>query len=288
MIRRPPRSTLFPYTTLFRSDVELHAVAFAERAEAVHLDGGVMDEDVLAALLRDEAKPLAVVEPLHRTLRHEEPSLCYGRVRRPVVWGRACARRDGWVAGLLAESQTSRGQVQAQGQRLAEHALLVLLPERTRLADREGPVLGRGGALQSRCGPLARLLVQVPGAVARPPGDLCDGERRVLDGAEVQRKKASQPFAGHFRGNGVVRGTRDGNARAQPAQGPGDTGSASGGQPLQEPGAGFDLPVHRQPLEGAEEPHHLVDAEPRSFLRRVRDPLLRRGLQVRSDGFEES
>src|SRR3712207_8879212 len=25
MIRRPPRSTLFPYTTLFRSDVHLHA-----------------------------------------------------------------------------------------------------------------------------------------------------------------------------------------------------------------------------------------------------------------------
>src|SRR5258707_7602879 len=25
MIRRPPRSTLFPYTTLFRSEVDLHA-----------------------------------------------------------------------------------------------------------------------------------------------------------------------------------------------------------------------------------------------------------------------
>src|SRR3712207_7002988 len=24
MIRRPPRSTLFPYTTLFRSDIEVH------------------------------------------------------------------------------------------------------------------------------------------------------------------------------------------------------------------------------------------------------------------------
>src|SRR3712207_8518416 len=27
MIRRPPRSTLFPYTTLFRSDAELRAAA---------------------------------------------------------------------------------------------------------------------------------------------------------------------------------------------------------------------------------------------------------------------
>src|SRR2546429_3115822 len=29
MIRRPPRSTLFPYTTLFRSDVRQHQRAFA-------------------------------------------------------------------------------------------------------------------------------------------------------------------------------------------------------------------------------------------------------------------
>src|SRR3712207_7837290 len=27
MIRRPPRSTLFPYTTLFRSDLDLHRIA---------------------------------------------------------------------------------------------------------------------------------------------------------------------------------------------------------------------------------------------------------------------
>src|SRR3712207_8319894 len=34
MIRRPPRSTLFPYTTLFRS------LVFGERGERVRLDGG--------------------------------------------------------------------------------------------------------------------------------------------------------------------------------------------------------------------------------------------------------
>src|SRR3712207_7838151 len=40
MIRRPPRSTLFPYTTLFRSDVERDAHARAngddERAQVEH------------------------------------------------------------------------------------------------------------------------------------------------------------------------------------------------------------------------------------------------------------
>src|SRR2546422_8424763 len=41
MIRRPPRSTLFPYTTLFRSDVELRA----------HRCGGVGRD--LHALRRD-------------------------------------------------------------------------------------------------------------------------------------------------------------------------------------------------------------------------------------------
>src|SRR5690242_20908208 len=36
MTRRPPRSTLFPYTTLFRSTLEL-AISFLERAqERVH------------------------------------------------------------------------------------------------------------------------------------------------------------------------------------------------------------------------------------------------------------
>src|SRR3712207_8268394 len=37
MIRRPPRSTLFPYTTLFRSNIadEAHALAIAERVAQV-------------------------------------------------------------------------------------------------------------------------------------------------------------------------------------------------------------------------------------------------------------
>src|SRR2546427_8715679 len=38
MIRRPPRSTLFPYTTLFRSALEAQSVADAvQKATAAHL-----------------------------------------------------------------------------------------------------------------------------------------------------------------------------------------------------------------------------------------------------------
>src|SRR3712207_7217622 len=47
MIRRPPRSTLFPYTTLFRS-LEVHV------AEVVLDAGDVGEHDVVVALL-DEA-----------------------------------------------------------------------------------------------------------------------------------------------------------------------------------------------------------------------------------------
>src|SRR3712207_7928910 len=36
MIRRPPRSTLFPYTTLFRSVLELHALAQGLQRLAAH------------------------------------------------------------------------------------------------------------------------------------------------------------------------------------------------------------------------------------------------------------
>src|SRR5574344_508563 len=39
MIRRPPRSTLFPYTTLFRSYLHIRHVAEAHRDAAFRLEG---------------------------------------------------------------------------------------------------------------------------------------------------------------------------------------------------------------------------------------------------------
>src|SRR3712207_8065988 len=66
MIRRPPRSTLFPYTTLFRSRVLDEVVAAEDdrapqvRAEAVALVGTL--EVALAQLLRDVLHLLDRVE----------------------------------------------------------------------------------------------------------------------------------------------------------------------------------------------------------------------------------
>src|SRR4051812_49508319 len=49
MIRRPPRSTLFPYTTLFRSQVRARAeVGLAvQRAPAVHRQRTAADQQVV-------------------------------------------------------------------------------------------------------------------------------------------------------------------------------------------------------------------------------------------------
>src|SRR3989337_513622 len=48
-------------------DVELHPVTLGEAAEAVRLDGGMVDEAILVPILRsDETKTFCVVEPLHR------------------------------------------------------------------------------------------------------------------------------------------------------------------------------------------------------------------------------
>src|SRR3712207_8061421 len=61
MIRRPPRSTLFPYTTLFRSDVE-HALdpQYARRL-------GVNMDDLLVSQPSSGEEALRIVETLVRS-----------------------------------------------------------------------------------------------------------------------------------------------------------------------------------------------------------------------------
>src|SRR5258707_3139517 len=63
MIRRPPRSTLFPYTTLFRSLHELATLAFP--AEAVVLERHHHGNGVAIVDLRD-------IDILGRKTRHLE------------------------------------------------------------------------------------------------------------------------------------------------------------------------------------------------------------------------
>src|SRR5215813_8315514 len=55
ILRRPPRSTLFPYTTLFRSDRGGQARIARQPGQRGRVGGGVGDQDVVAgAALRSE------------------------------------------------------------------------------------------------------------------------------------------------------------------------------------------------------------------------------------------
>src|ERR1044072_4265680 len=74
MIRRPPRSTLFPYTTLFRSKVDGHRVPGKETGGVGRIAGGDHRAQVVprrARLSLDHAGHPAVTEQrqLHATLR---------------------------------------------------------------------------------------------------------------------------------------------------------------------------------------------------------------------------
>src|SRR3712207_7227422 len=72
MIRRPPRSTLFPYTTLFRSSVVQsgeHRSALREAVPVEHLDPGQASED---GLLVGHPEQSAASVQLPEVLRSEE------------------------------------------------------------------------------------------------------------------------------------------------------------------------------------------------------------------------
>src|SRR2546428_7037116 len=60
MIRRPPRSTLFPYTTLFRSPARVHREERARRHQSRHL-----------ALRDAEGEGLAAVHVAERVLARQ-------------------------------------------------------------------------------------------------------------------------------------------------------------------------------------------------------------------------
>src|SRR2546428_3921928 len=65
MIRRPPRSTLFPYTTLFRSPVALSRVSVADREQTAlyvqrHVEGRACHELLVIHIARvDPGRPAA-------------------------------------------------------------------------------------------------------------------------------------------------------------------------------------------------------------------------------------
>src|SRR5256885_10411147 len=97
MIRRPPRSTLFPYTTLFRSNYEERRGLSKGATSPDYLTGREVEQ-------RDPAQPVMglpiAAQPLHETregLRSEEHT---SELQSPC----------NLVCRLLLENKTSRKQ----------------------------------------------------------------------------------------------------------------------------------------------------------------------------------
>src|SRR2546422_9602688 len=82
-------------------DVELDAVALGQGFEALGLDRSVVNEHVLAAVLRDETVPLGLVEPLHS-------SVCHASVPRTFLRGPLDAPRLYAGAPSAAEGKQKR------------------------------------------------------------------------------------------------------------------------------------------------------------------------------------
>src|SRR5260370_11509320 len=79
MIRRPPRSTLFPYTTLFRSDVMGGAInlAFADFSLAIpQMKGGTLRGIGVTSPTRNELTP--DLPPLSEAMPGFEATIWYG------------------------------------------------------------------------------------------------------------------------------------------------------------------------------------------------------------------
>src|SRR2546427_7351784 len=109
MIRRPPRSTLFPYTTLFRSD--LHTVEKEKAVTQVDWDLGTIERGGFAHFMLKEImeQPESVQNTLRGRLLEEEGTVRLGglnisdeellRIQRIVIT--ACG--TSWHAALIGE-----------------------------------------------------------------------------------------------------------------------------------------------------------------------------------------
>src|SRR5438034_11397603 len=107
MIRRPPRSTLFPYTTLFRSRLDQHVAGEDFRGlRALHLD------DVVTELRLHRRRDLAGLEPERDVLElldHQaasEPAQLAALLARDAV--RRILLRHVGEAGTVAQRDEQR------------------------------------------------------------------------------------------------------------------------------------------------------------------------------------
>src|SRR3989475_12285879 len=131
MIRRPPRSTLFPYTTLFRSARPLDPMFFVPAVGQGIIGGEVRaaDQTTRACIDRIDPAPTRVCALAERAYLGRLGASCKTPMAAHAVLDRACLRMSAFVASedgrqVLrgAESGTS-DECLALGRRLAETLL---------------------------------------------------------------------------------------------------------------------------------------------------------------------
>ena len=93
MIRRPPRSTLFPYTTLFRSDHAPHTLREKERPYFKAPSGGPMVQHSLVTLLEFYHQERMSLEQIVNKMCHN-PARVFGVRNRGFI-------REGYFADLV-------------------------------------------------------------------------------------------------------------------------------------------------------------------------------------------
>src|SRR2546425_2666545 len=179
MIRRPPRSTLFPYTTLFRSDGEGRAATAPVRPPDL---AAVLPGD-LAGDREPEAGPLG----LRREKLLEEPW--------PDVDGNAAAGvgdrdLDGIAVEAAADRQLSAARQRLQAvldevqHRLAQEAAVDLHRRHVRVdLDPQGEALAGG----DRADELGELLHEMVDRLVLEVGPRKPGEGQILFGQRVER-----------------------------------------------------------------------------------------------------
>jgi len=82
-----------------RLDLELDELSFCQRFEPIHLNRGEMHEDILAAVLFNEAVAFGIIEPLYLPSGHASCLLRGGT--RPH---KTCAEQTTLVCGALYRS----------------------------------------------------------------------------------------------------------------------------------------------------------------------------------------
>src|SRR5437764_13022922 len=124
MIRRPPRSTLFPYTTLFRSLVELRP------APDVNAPAGLVEQQYCRVLMQQPAdRHLLLVTAGERAHRLSRRGRANVQGVDPPCGGRALPPEVEPSPARPAGREARRGQVVRDGQRECQAFLAAVLAQ---------------------------------------------------------------------------------------------------------------------------------------------------------------